>query len=269
MKKYYLIVISFILLCNNDFLRAQQEKPIQISALIGDTLDLVERDYYELFPSIEGFQYAIYTLSSDSLIKVKVYYLSGDEIRDTVNTIGMKSLENIRDRVNKIDGEYEPNEMGEKISIKKLNGEMIEGELLYVSPNSIIFIPMYEPNYKLEEYIDLIEDYKFSELTSMTIINESDFTSSCLRIGGLAALGAIIGGVMVQAASSEGGFEQIGAGLVGAILIAAGIVGGILWEISATNDEEFDLDKDFDYKSLKSYARYNRFEPEYLRYFYP
>ena len=142
MKKYFLIVISFILLCNNDNFWAQQEKPIRISALIGDTLDLVERDYYELFPSIDGFQYAIYTLSNDSLIKVNVYYLSGDEIRDTVNTIGLKSLENIRDRVNKIDGEYEPNEMGEKISIEKLSGEIIEGELLYVRLNSIIFIPI-------------------------------------------------------------------------------------------------------------------------------
>lgn len=267
MKRYYLIVISFILLCNNDFLWAQKEKPIQISALIGDTLDLVERNFYELFPSIEGFQYAIYTLSNDSLVKVNVYYLSGDEIRNTVNTIQIKSLKNIRDWVNKIDGDYEPKEFGEKISIKKLNGEIIEGELVYVRPNSIIFIPMYEPNYKLQEYIDLIEVYKFSELASITIINESDFTSSCLRIGGLAALGAIIGVAMVQA--SEEGFEQIGAGIAGAILIAAGIVGGILWEIIATNDEEIDLDKDFDYKSLKSYARYNRFEPEYLRYFYP
>lgn len=268
MKKYYLIFISFILLCNNDFLWAQQEKPIQISALIGDTLDLVERDFYELFPSIEGFQYAIYTLSNDSLVNVKVYYLSGDEIMDTVNTIRIKSLKNIRDWVNKIDGDYEPKELGGKISIERLNGEMIEGELLYVRPNSIIFIPMYEPNYKPEEYIDLIEVYKFSELTSITIINESDFTSSCLRIGGLAALGLIIGGAIGQAGSSKG-FEELGAGIFGAILMVAGLVGGIMWEIIASNDEEIDLDKDFDYKSLKSYARYNRFEPEYLRYFYP
>jgi hypothetical protein len=56
MKKYYLIVISLFLLGNNYSLLAQQEKPIKISALIGATLDLVERDFYELFPSIEEFR---------------------------------------------------------------------------------------------------------------------------------------------------------------------------------------------------------------------
>ena len=264
MIKYYLIIISIVLFCNSDFLWSQQEKPIQISALIGDTLDLVERDFYELFPSIEGFQYATYSLSSDSLIQVKVYYMYGNELRDTVNTIGLKSLTNIRARVNKIDEDFKPNEMGEKVSIEKLSSEMLEGELLYVSPNSITFIPKYEPDYELEDYTDLIEVYNFSEIKSITIINESDFSSSCLRIGGFTALGAIVAGALVQGASE--GIDQLSAEIVGVIIVAAGIAVGILLEMNATNDEEIDLDKDFDYKRLKTYARYNRFEPEYLRY---
>jgi len=264
MKKYYLVVISFILLCSNNFLWAQQEKPIKISALIGDTLDLVERDFYELFPSIEGFQYAIYTLSNDSLIKVKVFYLSEGELRDTINITGITSLDNIRDHVKKIDEEFQQNEMGQKISIMKLNGESIEAELVSVRPNSIIYIPYYQPSYTLEDYIAFLEINKFSELKSITIINESDFTSSCLRIGGLATLGVIIGGALAQGASS-GAFKAAAAGIAVTIFIAAGIIGGILWEILATNDEEIEMDKDFDYKSLKPYARFNRFEPEYLR----
>ena len=267
MKNINSLLIVCLILCSITITNAQQEKPIQINALIGDTLDLVERDYYSLFPTIDGFQYAVYSQYQDSLIKVTVYYLSEGEIRDTTNIIGLKSLENIRERVNKIDQGYRPNEMGKKISIKKLNGETIEGEFLYVQPNSIIIIPIYEPTYNLEEYIDLIESYKFSELSSVTIINESSFTSSCLRIGGLSFSGALVGGIIMASGSSSEGSSFLNSAFIGGIIFLAALVGSIVWAIVAASDEEIELIDDFDYKILRQYSRFTRFEPEYLKKF--
>ena len=39
--------------------------PYAVSPFIGDTLSLEERDYYILFPKIEGFQWAVFYLNSD------------------------------------------------------------------------------------------------------------------------------------------------------------------------------------------------------------
>ena len=113
--------------------------------------------------------------------------------------------------------------MGKKILIKTSNGETIEGELLYVRTNSIVIIPIYEPKYSLYDYIDLVETYKFSDLTSVTIINESSFSSCCLRIGGFSLIGFVTGGPFLTGGSGLGG-------LVGVSIILGGIVGGIVWE---------------------------------------
>ena len=267
MKNKILLLIVCLILWSVTLTNAQQEIPIQINSLIGDTLDLVERDYYSLFPTIDGFQYAVYNQYQDSLIKVTVYYLSEGEIRDTTNIIGLKSLENIRERVNKIDWDYEPNEFGKKITIKTIDGDIIEGELLYVQPNSIIIITIYEPTYNLEEYIDLIESYKFSELSSVTIINESSFTSSCLRIGGLSFSGALVGGIIMASGSSSEGSSFLNSAFIGGIIFLAALVGSIVWAILATSDEEIEMSDDFDYKKLRHYCRFTRFEPEYLKKF--
>ena len=267
MKQKISLLLVFFLTAYTIFVLPQQEQPIKINLLIGDTLDIVERDYYSLFPTINGFQYAVYNQYQDSLIKVTVYFLSEGEIRDTSNIIGLQSLENIREQVNKVDLNYKPNEMGKKISVKTLNGKTIEGELLYVRPNSIIIIPLYEPTYNLRDYIDLVETYKFSQLNSITIINESNFTSSCLRIGGLSWIGGIIGGLIIAGGSSGDGSGVLNSTLLGGLVVLAGIVGGIVWAIVAASDEEIELTDNFDYKILRPYSRFTRFEPEYLKKF--
>jgi hypothetical protein len=77
MKKYYITVISFILICSNNFLQAQQEKPILISPFIGTTLDRVERNYFNLLPTIKGFKEAEFYLNPDSSLRVVIRIISG------------------------------------------------------------------------------------------------------------------------------------------------------------------------------------------------
>ncbi len=48
-------------------------KPIAISSAIGDTLDRIERDNYELFENTIGFQSAVYVMADDSTLYAKVF----------------------------------------------------------------------------------------------------------------------------------------------------------------------------------------------------
>jgi hypothetical protein len=59
-------------------------KPIVVSPLIGDRLDAVERETYELLPGLEGFEWATFYLNPDSSLMVKVSLLEGGIQRDTI-----------------------------------------------------------------------------------------------------------------------------------------------------------------------------------------
>ena len=58
--------------------------PYVVNPLIGDTLTLEERDYYMLFPQIEGFQFAVFYLNPDSTLNADVKYLVESRSRDTL-----------------------------------------------------------------------------------------------------------------------------------------------------------------------------------------
>ncbi len=58
--------------------------PIIVSPLIGEKLDRVERDYFGLFPHINGFEEAVFYLNPDSSLMVEIWYRSNSEVRDTI-----------------------------------------------------------------------------------------------------------------------------------------------------------------------------------------
>ena len=59
-------------------------KPIVVSPLIGDALDVWERNFYHLFPSFDGFDYAVFYLNPDSTLKVKVSLFQNGIEKDTI-----------------------------------------------------------------------------------------------------------------------------------------------------------------------------------------
>ena len=83
--KTYFLSLSVILLLSISFSFAQEgEKPFIVSPLIGDTLSLEERDYYNLLPTIEDFQWAVFYLNPDSTLDVKVIYDKNSSLQDTI-----------------------------------------------------------------------------------------------------------------------------------------------------------------------------------------
>ena len=72
MKTTFYFLLVFVVVLNSFASIAQEsEKPFIVSPLIGDTLSLEERDYYNLLPTINGFKFAIFYLDADSLLDVR------------------------------------------------------------------------------------------------------------------------------------------------------------------------------------------------------
>ena len=166
---------------------------------------------------------------------------------------------------NKIEESSTSGEYGSKISIEKINGEIVKGELLSVRQNSILLLPIYKPESSVIEYIDLVEVFEFNDLNKVTIITESDFGTSCLIIGGT-AIGVGIIGALVGASTERGSTEKFLSGAGGCLIgLLVGLAIGIVINILVTSDEVIDIKQDFDYTMLISYARFQGMEPDYLR----
>ena len=78
----------------------ETEKPIIVHEAIGDTLDLKERDMYNLFPNIEGFQSAVFFLNSDSTLRVVVRVLRDTGVRD-IEILQYRTLASLHDHIEK------------------------------------------------------------------------------------------------------------------------------------------------------------------------
>jgi len=100
MKTTFYFLFTFVLLLNSITLFAQEsEKPFVVSPLIGDTLSIEERNYYNMFSTIENFQWAVFYLNPDSTVRAEVTYLSDAILRDTIVYID-KDVESLRFYIN-------------------------------------------------------------------------------------------------------------------------------------------------------------------------
>ena len=84
MKKIAFLSLLLALLFNYGLLFAQQDEPIIVGPLTGEELDRVERDYFHMFPKIEGFETAVFYLNDDNSLRVEIIINSNGVIKDTV-----------------------------------------------------------------------------------------------------------------------------------------------------------------------------------------
>jgi hypothetical protein len=84
MKKQIYLIFVLVLLVNALFVFPQQDEPIIVSPLIGGDLDRVERDYFHLFPQIDGFEKAVFYLNDDKSFRAKITTNINDEFKDTI-----------------------------------------------------------------------------------------------------------------------------------------------------------------------------------------
>lgn len=144
MKNINSFITVCLFLCSINLIKAQQETPIEISPFIGENLDRVERDYFYLFPKIEGFQEAVFFLNPDSSLKVHIQYNEEGNLRDSVLN-NYKSLNRVQNHILQVIKSYisdvEPNERGKYCSVFLVDSSEFSGELLAVRQQSVLIYP--------------------------------------------------------------------------------------------------------------------------------
>jgi hypothetical protein len=279
-KDYNLLIltISFVFTLTLRIFSQDYRIPITVNPLIGDTLSLKERDYYILFPDIEGFQSAVFYLNPDSLLDADIKYLLKGQQRDTLIK-NYKNLESLNYHIYArfaLDHEHpesainiQPSDYrrGSQINIYNESGELISGELLSVRENSLVIL---KPDCDEDlTNLDCITTLNNSEVNKLTIKGNSNVD---LGIG-IGLLASLLAGAKIYAVnqpSSSNIFSNIGTtrenlryiGISTGICLGAGVLIGIL---TSTPDEVIEPFTEEDIEGLNSYSRYPLFEPGRLK----
>ena len=271
MKTTFYFLFTFVLLLNSITLFAQEsEKPFVVSPLIGDTLSIEERNYYNMFSTVENFQWAIFYLNPDSTVRAEVTYLRDGTHSDTVVYIN-KKVESLRIFINarndprSIVQQRADNYKGSEIIVLRKNGTETSGNLLVVRQSSIL---LYNEDCN-DEPIDIscVNEFNSSDIRKVIIPGESNVGLG-VGIGLLLGTALAVTGIMIGNESSDPLNEGMTIGItffaVGVTIAAAGIIIGIA---SSTPDKIIEPFSEDDIKGLSVFSRYPQGEPEELKFF--
>ena len=249
--------------------------PYVVNDFIGDTLSQEERDYYQLFPKIEGFQYAVFYLNPDSSLNAEVKHLVEGHSRDTLiqNYRSLKSLnyhiyarnalENgIPDTAFKFEAPVYSK--GAEVYAYLHDGRETSGELLSVRKNSLLILkPECDDNSKNPECISKINTSEIDKL----VVEGSSNVAEGLVLGLVAsiAVSAIIYQSNHQSSSFGPGINE---GTLDAMIIATVCcvgLGTVIGILTSTPDEVIEPFSKYEISGLSTYSRYQSNEPNELK----
>ncbi len=257
MKNIFCFLFGFIILLSPaPSLSQEKEKPFIVSPLIGDTLSLEERDYYNLLPTINNFQWALFLLNPDSLLDVKVRYENSGGVRDTLIS-HYKSLDKLRMYLFKIDITK-----SREVRVYLENKTNISGSFLSINHDSVL---IYSEECKEVTFnSNCFKKINNTEIKKFVIPGESNVGESvvwCTIIG--IAAGSAIGMVVNESTNSWEQFEAasvLAGGLVGSCV---GLLTGIIYgSITSTPDITIQPFSEENIKGLSQYAIFPTSEPD-------
>lgn len=244
---FSLLPIALILICIQSLAQNLNE-PITVSPLIGDKLDRVEKNFFNLPPPIMGFYEAEFYLNPDSSVTAKITYQMNEIIKDTIiyNYLNIHSFQNylIQTTIDKIEKNEQSNMdffLNDNTKISASLYRLNQSSLSLIKPNINDAINSGELN-------DFMLKLKNDEVQK--IIIQGDATVWPYALGGsLVGLiaGGFIGNSLVDNQSDdivEAVFakpvEKAGAIALGALIGAGvGLVLGIIVGNNITTDIEF------------------------------
>lgn len=259
MKTSYQILLIFLVVTIGSINAQIMEKDslIQLYPGLADTIDKFDREYFELFQNIEGYQNAVFYVSDDSL-KIQITYLTDELLTDTIWLESLSYLESIRMEMNKkiIQG-------GEKVAwpeecvLLTKDGDRFDVSLVMFSRSYLYFVS--EKNLLTNTY----ENFRFK----LPIAKVHSLIYKESTILGPVALGAgvgLLGGILAQTAGGNSN-EPISRGLessikagVFIIAVALGAMIGLVIGLASSGDEEIIvIQSEDDLVKLKNYTKYH------------
>jgi hypothetical protein len=275
-KTHIIFSILIFTLSLIDSVLPQEKEPVIISPLVGDKLDRVERDYFKLFPRIEGFQTAVFYLNPDSSLMVQIKYLANDIIKDTIIN-EYKSLKKMQyhfiNFIKHTMNNVEEDDKGRFVKISKNYTGNIAGELITVRDSSFLIY-----NVEFESQTEQsINSYGLVNLNYYDVKNVRISDETNIGIYIYPTLGSLVGALIASAVKEEEPSPQndkfeINISIPTSIIIGSllgGLVGVILsgivpFEIVSENVFESPFTEN-DIKGLNDNARYSEGTPYYLQ----
>ncbi len=243
------IIAGMILIAQLISIAQTRDSLIQLFPGIGDTVYSFDREYFELFQQMDGFEYAVFYIRDNKELISKVTFKSESMFNDTLFIQSLSVLENVRSEIKKIDAEnYKYLNSPSDVIILTKDENKYKGLLEMFSEENLYLLSNEHPDYRYKVPISKVDKI---------IISGESIALSTMGWGALIGLG--IGLVIGLATAEEGGFisfegEVASAGvffsLIGAII---GLIAGLA---GSESDQEIQIEKDNDILSLKSIAYY-------------
>ena len=262
MKKYLISVFIIQSIILSDICVAQY-KLLNTSPEIRDTIDLIERNYYNLYPDIKEFQYAMIYFCDDSVTISKIIYINENGVlADTVISHTPNYERNLIASIRQINSDRLENyESGAKATVTKIDGNIFVGKLLSVQDSSFILCPDTITSGNTLIFLRSYEKFNVNEVSDIFI--ENDFSNRVRTEATYGILLGIIPGVLISLNNSDTragfGFSKtsveimvgLTGGAVGALI--GGALGAIVGLIISPAEETIELDSASDIEQLKGY----------------
>jgi hypothetical protein len=250
--------------------------PYVVNEFIGDTLSHEERDYYQLFSKIDGFQCAVFYLNPDSSLNANVQYVSNGVLSDTLIE-NYKNLKSLRYHIyarNALENGtldtfhpvYESSEYkrGSEVCAYMSDGIENSGELLLVRESSILILkPDCDENLNNP---DCVFHGKASDIEKLVIKGNSNLGWG-IGLGLLTSV--VVAGVIYQAnyhSSSFGpGIDEKTAVSIGVAAAGCVIIGTVIGILTSTPDEVIEPFSEYEISGLSTHSRYQSNEPNELK----
>jgi len=272
MKTTFYFLLVFVVVFNSLTSLAQEsEKPFIVSPLIGDTLSLEERDYYNLLPTINDFQWAVFYLNPDSTLDAKVTYHKNSAPKDTIinNYRSLKSLLihlNAAENPETINPIQKEDYAGNEVTVLYKDGNQYSGNLLSASSSSLI---IYSMNCNEDEIdINCATLIRPTDLEKLTV--RSDFNLGKLLYPLVAGLAAVII-YNSTLTPEEKNLDNMGKNMltgfavgVGGMVLGFALSYAVPLKISSEEEYSTPFNED-DIEGLSKISRYKDFEPYYLQ----
>jgi len=245
MKKIIYALLTFILF--SSFAYAQErDSLIQLYPGLRDTLDLFDRDYFELFQNIDGYEYAVFYIRNDEDLISKVTYYDDGLLRDTVFVQRVSALLGARSRIQEIEKENQSKLEMETEAIVILKDERIIKGRLRMFSKKYIYIISENENETGGHALDYLE-VPLVKIDQIKILGSSKTWSYM-------AYGVAIGLLLFPINYLVGGWAYITAWILNPI--TDGIIGLIVGASSSRYEDVYIIETQPDILKIKDYAKY-------------
>ena len=249
MKKLIYMLLTFVLFISFAYSQ-QKDSLIQLYPGLGDTLGRFDRNYFDLFQFIHGFEYATFYIRYQDRLVSKIKYTRNNSIYDTTAIQSLAVLEATRLQIIKILLRNDSIKYVQpEAIISTKDGKEYEGNIDMFSKTTLYLSKV--EDLQSEKDLDINLSIPVAELDSIILIGKSSVLLST-AIG--ASVGATFGGIMALAS----GDDELSQGLsliAGAFLaLVGGVVGYFIGE--SEDDQVIRIDNQIDLLKLKDYAKY-------------